>query len=165
MKYNELQVKSKGSPKRVGRGIAAGQGKTAGRGTKGQRSRTGSSRKPGFTGGQLPLMQRLPKLPGFRSIRVPMENVYTGQLDAIKGTVDNFSLAEAGITSSPYVRVKLVVKGEVTKKTDVKLQGASASAIAAVQKAGGTFAVIEQVKRSKIEKNENKVTKDAKKSG
>jgi large subunit ribosomal protein L15 len=163
MKYNELQVKSKGSPKRVGRGIAAGQGKTAGRGTKGQRSRTGSSRKPGFTGGQLPLMQRLPKLPGFRSIRVPMENVYTGQLDAIKGTVDNFSLTEAGITSSPYVRVKLVVKGEVTKKADVKLQAASASAIAAVQKAGGTFTETPQVKRQKLEKNQDKTAKDAKK--
>lgn len=164
MKFHELQTNSKGSPKRVGRGISAGQGKTAGRGTKGQRSRSGSSRKPGFTGGQLPLMQRLPKLPGFRSIRVPMENVYTGQLDGIKGVVDNFSLADAGITSSPYVRVKLVVKGEVTKKTDVKLQGASEAAIAAVQKAGGSFAVVEQVKRSKLEKNENKTTKKAKKA-
>lgn len=154
MKFHELQVKSKGSPKRVGRGISAGQGKTAGRGTKGQRSRTGSSAKPGFAGGQLPLMQRLPKLPGFRSIRVPMENVFTGQLDEIKGIVDNFSLADAGLTSSPYVRVKLIVKGEVTKKTEVKLQAASASAIAAVQKAGGTFAVTEQVKRTKLEKNE-----------
>lgn len=153
MKFHELQVKSKGSPKRVGRGISAGQGKTAGRGTKGQRSRTGSSRKPGFSGGQLPLMQRLPKLPGFRSIRVPMENVYTGQLDAIKGVVDNFSVADAGLTSSPYVRVKLVVKGDVTKKADVKLQAASEAAIAAVQKAGGTFATVEQVKRQKQEKN------------
>lgn len=158
MKYHELQVKSKGSPKRVGRGISAGQGKTAGRGTKGQRSRTGSSKKPGFMGGQLPLMQRLPKLPGFRSIRVPMENVYTGQLDAIKGVVDNFTLADAGLTSSPYVRVKLVVKGEVTKKVEVKLQAASATAIAAVQKAGGTFEVTPQVKRQKQEKNETKKT-------
>lgn len=158
MKYHELEVKGKGSPKRVGRGISAGQGKTAGRGTKGQRSRTGSSKKPGFAGGQLPLMQRLPKLPGFRSIRVPMENVYTGQLDSIKGVVDNFSLTDAGITSSPYVRVKLVVKGEVTKKTEVKIQGASEAAIAAVQKAGGTFTVVEQVKRSKLEKNETKNT-------
>ncbi len=158
MKYHELKVASKGSPKRVGRGISAGQGKTAGRGTKGQRSRTGSSKKAGFAGGQLPLMQRLPKLPGFRSIRVPAENVYTGQLDAIKGVVDNFSLADAGITSSPYVRVKLVVKGDVTKKAEVKLQGASQTAIAAVQKAGGSFTVVEQVKRSKLEKNETKST-------
>lgn len=158
MKYHELQTKSKGSPKRVGRGISAGQGKTAGRGTKGQRSRTGSSKKPGFMGGQLPLMQRLPKLPGFRSIRVPAENVYTGQLDEIKGIVDNFTVANAGLTSSPYVRVKLVVKGEVTKKAEVKLQLASETAIAAVQKAGGTFTSVPQVKRTKLEKNETKAT-------
>lgn len=163
MKYHELQVKRKGSPKRVGRGISAGQGKTAGRGTKGQRSRTGSSKKPGFMGGQLPLMQRLPKLPGFKSIRVPAENVYTGQLDEIKGVIDNFTLANAGLTSSPYVRVKLVVKGEVTKKAEVKLQLASEAAIAAVQKAGGTFTVTPQVKRQKLDKNvkENKVEKPA----
>lgn len=164
MKYHELDIKAKKSNKRVGRGISAGQGKTAGRGTKGQRSRTGSSKKPGFAGGQLPVMQRLPKLPGFRSIRVPAENVYTGQLDATKGTVDNFSLAEAGITSSPYVRVKLVVKGEVTKKADVKLQAASEAAIAAVQKAGGSFVVVEQVKRSKLEKNEIKNTQKSAKT-
>ncbi len=154
MKFNELDITSKRQRSRVGRGIAAGQGKTAGRGTKGQKSRTGSGRRPGFEGGQNPLMKRIPKLPGFRSIRVPAENVYTGQLDAIGGTVDNFSLFNAGVTSSPYVRVKLIVKGEVTKKVTVKLQLASQTAIAAVQKAGGTFTVIEQVKRSKKEKTE-----------
>ena len=163
MKYNELKVAAKGSPKRVGRGISAGQGKTAGRGTKGQRSRTGSSKKPGFMGGQLPLMQRLPKLPGFKSIRVPAETVYTGQLDGIKGTVDNVTLAEAGITSSPYVRVKLLVKGEVTKKVDVKVQLASVAAIALVQTAGGTFNVTPQIKRPKLEKNEGKNDKRSEK--
>ncbi len=159
MKYHELDISAKKSNKRVGRGISAGQGKTAGRGTKGQRSRTGSSRKPGFTGGQLPLMQRLPKLPGFRSIRVPMENVYTGQLDAFKGVIDNFTVADAGLTSSPYVRVKLVVKGDVTKKVDVKLQGASETAIAAIQKAGGSFEAVPQVKRQKKEKTEEAASK------
>jgi large subunit ribosomal protein L15 len=140
MKYNELQTAKTKSAKRVGRGIAAGQGKTAGRGTKGQMSRTGSSRRPGFEGGQNPLMQRLPKLPGFKTFKAKAENVYTGQLDDIKAkTVDAAALAEAGLVSNPYVRVKLIVKGDITKKLDVKLQGASAAAIAAVQKAGGTF--------------------------
>lgn len=156
MKYNELQASSNKRSARVGRGIAAGKGKTAGRGTKGQRSRTGSGRRPGFEGGQTPLMQRLPKMPGFRSIRPKAENVYTGQLDALKGTVDNFSLFEAGIISSPYTRVKLVTKGEVTKKVTVKLQAASETAVAAVQKAGGTFDVVPRVGRSKKEKNEKK---------
>ncbi len=154
MKYNELNVTKKRSIKRVGRGISAGQGKTAGRGTKGQSSRTGSSRKPGFEGGQTPLMQKLPKLPGFRSIRPKAEVIYTGQLDSIEKTnktqtIDNHVLAQMGFTSSAHVRVKLITKGEVTKKVAISLQGASASAIAAIEKAGGSFMQVEQVKRSK----------------
>ncbi len=93
-------------------------------------------------------MQRLPKLPGFRSIRVKAENVYTGQLDNFSKVVDNFTAFEAGIVSSPYVRVKLICKGEVTKKLDIKLQLASENAIAAVQKAGGTFTSVPQVGRT-----------------
>src|SRR3982751_1246924 len=110
MKYHELQTGSYRNRKRVGRGIAPGRGKTAGRGTKGQKARTGSKAKPGFAGGSNPLMQKLPKLPGFRSHRTAPENVYTGQLEQFGGkTVDATVLADAGITSSPYIRVKLVV--------------------------------------------------------
>jgi len=157
MKYNELQVAKNRSGKRVGRGIAGGQGKTAGRGTKGQSARTGGKVRPGFEGGQTPLAVRLPKLPGFRSIRPKAENVYTGQLDQFAGkTVDNFSLANAKITTSPYVKVKLVVQGDVTKKVTVKLQGASQNAIAAVQKAGGSFDAVPQVKRTAKEKADKK---------
>jgi large subunit ribosomal protein L15 len=147
MKFNELNISANKSAKRVGRGIAAGQGKTAGRGTKGQKSRTGSSRKPGFEGGQNPLMQRLPKLHGFRSYKAPVEAVYTGDLDALKGAVTTETLAEAGLISNPYVRVKLIVKGEVTKKHDVKLQAASEAAIEALQKAGGTFEKVARAAR------------------
>jgi large subunit ribosomal protein L15 len=148
MKYHELSTNSPKVGKRVGRGIAAGQGKTAGRGTKGQMSRTGSKKRPGFEGGQNPLAQRLPKLRGFRSKKPQVENVYTGQLDAVASkTVDTFALAEAGLISNPFVRVKLISKGDVTKKVTVKLQGASESAIAAVQKAGGSFEKIELVGR------------------
>lgn len=157
MKYNDLDVTKSRSAKRVGRGIAAGQGKTAGRGTKGQKARTGSSRKPGFEGGQNPLMQRLPKLHGFKSHKAVVENVYTGQLDDVKGkTIDNFSVAEAGLVTNPYVQVKLIVKGEVKKAVAVKLQSASENAIAAVQKAGGSFDAVPQVGRSKKEKKETK---------
>lgn len=156
MKYNELNITKAKSAKRVGRGIAAGQGKTAGRGTKGQMSRTGSSRRPGFEGGQNPLMQRLPKLPGFKSHKVQAENVYTGQLDAVKAKViDAAALAEAGLVTNPYVRVKLLVKGDVTKKVDVKLQGASTAAIAAVQKAGGTFEKVAVAARPATRKKED----------
>ena len=140
MKFHELQTNTPKPNRRVGRGIAAGQGKTAGRGTKGQMSRTGSRKRPGFEGGQNPLMQRLPKLHGFRSYKTKAEVVYTGQLDALAAKpIDTFALAEAGLVSSPYVRVKLISKGEVTKKATVSLQAASASAVEAIQKAGGTF--------------------------
>ena len=154
MKYNELQISKDKAPKRVGRGIAAGQGKTAGRGTKGQMSRTGSSKRPGFEGGQNPLMQRLPKLPGFRSHKPQVETVYTGDLEQFAGkTVDTTVLAEAGVLSSPFVRAKLLVKGELTKKVTVKLQAASAGAIEAVQKAGGSFEKVDQPARpARIEK-------------
>jgi large subunit ribosomal protein L15 len=147
MKYNELQTTSKKSMKRVGRGIAAGQGKTAGRGTKGQGSRTGSSKKPGFEGGSNPLMQRLPKLPGFKSKKIPAENVFTGQLDDLGVKVDATVLAEAGLISNPYVKVKLLIQGEVTKKHDVKLTGASATAVEAVQTAGGSFEKVGRLER------------------
>jgi large subunit ribosomal protein L15 len=154
MKYHELKWTSKPPRRRVGRGISAGQGKTAGRGTKGQKSRAGSSRRPGFEGGQNPLMQRLPKLAGFHSRRVKAEQIYTNQLAIIGSKVDNFSAFEAGVVSSPYTRVKLIVKGEVAKKTSVHLQAASQAAIAAVDKAGGSFTQTAQVKRTAKEKAE-----------
>ena len=156
MKYNELTLNRKKSPKRVGRGIAAGQGKTAGRGTKGQNSRAGSTKKPGFEGGQNPLAQRLPKLRGFTSHRTPMENVYTGQLDALPVSIDNFVLAENGLITSPYSNVKLILKGEVTKKHTVKLQSASAGAAAAVQNAGGEFKKIARNPRPVTNAKEDK---------
>lgn len=148
MKYHELKTNTPKSAKRVGRGIAAGQGKTAGRGTKGQMSRTGAKKRPGFEGGQNPLSQRLPKLQGFRSFKPKAENVYTGQLDQFAGkTVDTFVLAEAGLISNPFVRVKLISKGDVTKKVTVKLQAASATAVDAIQKAGGSFEKVGRVGR------------------
>jgi large subunit ribosomal protein L15 len=157
MKYHELQTKKAKTAKRVGRGISAGQGKTAGRGTKGQGARTGSSKKPGFAGGSNPIMQKLPKLPGFRSHRPKAETVYTGQLEQFGGnTVDAIVLAEAGLISSPYVTVKLLVKGDLTKKVTVKLPAASESAIASVQTAGGTFEKTDRLSRPQTSQKNNK---------
>lgn len=139
MKFHELSISKQRPAKRVGRGISAGQGKTAGRGTKGQGSRTGFSKRPGFEGGQNPLMQRLPKLHGFRTYKTRSEVVFTGDLNGLGAKVDNLVLAEKGLVSNPYVVVKLLNRGEVTKKIDVKLQAASASAVAALQEKGGSF--------------------------
>lgn len=156
MKYNELNITSNKNPKRVGRGIAAGQGKTAGRGTKGQKARAGYSRKPGFEGGQNPLMQRFPKLRGFTSHKVKAEVVYTGQIDALGVTVDNHALAEAKLVSSPFVKAKVIVNGDLTKKHTVKLQGATKTAIAAIEKAGGSFVLTDQVARPASKKADEK---------
>ena len=150
MKYNELRTLKPHKTKRVGRGIASGKGKTAGRGTKGQGARAGSSARPGFAGGSNPLMQKLPKLPGFPSYKPQAENVYTSELNQFANkTVDAKVLAEAKLISSAYVTVKLIVKGELTKKVSVKLPQASESAIAAVQSAGGTFEKTARLMRPK----------------
>lgn len=156
MKYHELQTSKSKQGKRVGRGIAAGQGKTAGRGTKGQLSRTGSKKKPGFEGGQNPLMQRLPKLPGFKGFKTRPEIVYTGQLDQFGAKiVDAAALAEAGLISNAYVHVKLLLQGDVAKKVTVKLQAASEGAIAAVQKAGGSFEKVARTPRPVTKKKDD----------
>lgn len=139
----------------MGRGISAGGGKTAGRGTKGQKARTGSKAKPGFAGGTNPLMQKLPKLPGFKSHRIASETVYTGQLEQFGGkTVDATVLADAGLISNAYVSVKLLVQGDLTKKVDIKLPAASAAAIEAVEKAGGSFEKVVRLSRPKSAKND-----------
>ena len=147
MKFNELTVIKTKNSTRVGRGISAGKGKTAGRGTKGQKARSGSGKKEGFEGGQTPIMMRAPKLRGFRSLRPNTETVYTGQLSAFKGSVDNLVLAEAGILKSAFSNAKVVVKGELTAGVNVSLQGASEKAKEAIQKAGGSFTKVERPKQ------------------
>jgi large subunit ribosomal protein L15 len=147
MKYNELTLKRQKKKMQVGRGISAGRGKTAGRGTKGQGARK-SSLKAGFEGGQIPLYMRLPKLRGFKSHRYQPENVYTGQLEQIKkAAIDNQTLFEAGFVSSQYTSVKLILRGDLTSKKDVKLQSASKKAIEAIEKAGGSFTVADRTGR------------------
>src|SRR4051812_47091901 len=117
MKYNELTLSKNKAPKRAGRGISAGRGKTAGRGTKGQGARKSGGVRPGFEGGQMPLVQRIPRLRGFKSKRIPAETVYTGQLDSIKkAVVDSRALFDAGLISDPHVKVKLLLNGEPGSK-------------------------------------------------
>lgn len=148
MQYHQLKIISNKKNTRVGRGISAGKGKTAGRGTKGQNARSGGGVRPGFEGGQNPLAQRLPKLPGFKSIRPKAENIYTASLDTLGSNIDNFSLAESGLTSSPFVTVKLIYNGEVTKKHIISIQSVSKNAKEAVTKIGGEIKIVAKIKRS-----------------
>lgn len=153
MKYNELNVIANKDRKRVGRGIAAGQGKTAGRGTKGQKSRTGHSKMPaGFMGGQRAIMQAIPKLKGFKSLHAKAQVVYTDTLDTLKGKVDNFKLAEANLIANPYASVKVITRGEIKNKIELETQFASKTAIAAIEKAGGSFKKVTVPQRVKADK-------------
>ena len=140
MKYNDLTVNANTRPSRKGRGISAGQGKTAGRGTKGQKARTGHRKMPnGFMGGQRAIMQAIPKLKGFKSLHAKAEIVYTDVLNELSGNVDNFVLAEKNFISSPYVKVKVISRGELKSKIALETQFASKSAVEALKKAGGSF--------------------------
>ncbi|MBR3115640.1 50S ribosomal protein L15 [Candidatus Saccharibacteria bacterium] len=148
MKYNDLIVEKNVRPSRKGRGIAAGQGKTAGRGTKGQKSRTGHRKMPtGFMGGQRAIMQAVPKLKGFKSFHTKAEVVYTDRLNELSGKVDNVKLAEAALISSPYVKVKVITRGELKSKIELETQFASKTAIEAIKKAGGSFKKVAILKK------------------
>ncbi len=139
-KYNELQVKANRSRKRVGRGIAAGGGKTAGRGTKGQGARTGKKLGAMFAGGQNGLITAIPKARGFKSLRRPAQVVYLDRLNTLKGTIDNMALYQAGLIATPFHTVKVIARGELNTKVTLHVQAASKSVIAAIEKAGGSFA-------------------------
>lgn len=139
-KYNQLDVEATPDRKRVGRGISAGQGKTAGRGTKGQGARTGKKLGAMFQGGQRPLAKAVPKARGFKSLKTASQVVYLDHLNAFKGkTVDNFALFKEGYIATPFQAVKVILRGELTEKVDLRVSSASKSVQTAVLKAGGTF--------------------------
>ena len=148
MKLNELRDNAGAhlKSKRLGRGIGSGKGKTSGKGVKGQKAREGVAIN-GFEGGQLPLYRRLPKR-GFTNIfRKTYAPVNLGALDkAIEsGRIDSSQpiteavLQQAGLARSAGVNgVRLLAAGEITRAVTITVSGASAAAIEAVQKAGGT---------------------------
>jgi large subunit ribosomal protein L15 len=147
MKAHELNLMASKDRKRVGRGIGSGYGKTAGRGTKGQNARTGGGVRIGFAGGQNPLAKLLPKKRGFRAINpVTYQVVNLSDLEANfkdGATVDVAVLVKAGQVKRADVRVKLLARGELKKKLALKVNAASATAKAAVEKAGGSVELVE----------------------
>ena len=150
MKYNDLVVNKNTRPTRAGRGISAGLGKTAGRGTKGQKARTGHRKMPsGFMGGQRAIMQAIPKLKGFKSLHAKATVVYIENLNSLSGDVDNFVLAENALIESPYAKVKIISRGELTAKLNLSTQFASKTAISAIEKAGGKFTRVSVPQRAK----------------
>jgi large subunit ribosomal protein L15 len=125
---------------RVGRGIGSGLGKTAGRGHKGSFARAGKGKiKAGFEGGQMPMQRRLPKI-GFRSkMAKDTAEVLLYQLDKLEGTIDLAALLAAKLVPNGTKKVKVVKKGELSKKLVLKGVVATAGARAAIEAAGGSI--------------------------
>jgi large subunit ribosomal protein L15 len=127
--------------KRVGCGEGGGHGKTSGRGGKGQTARSGSSIRPGFEGGQMPLYRKLPKR-GFNNyeFRTEIAVVNLRDLEALEASVkevDATALAKAGIIRSGETVVKVLGDGEITRALSVTAAKFSESAKAKIEKAGG----------------------------
>lgn len=151
MKLHDLKA-ARGSRKktrRVGRGLGSTQGKTAGRGIKGQGSRSGSSKSPGFEGGQNPLTRRLPKR-GFsnRMFKKQWEVVNLSTLEKIfkkGGEVDVEALKKNGLVSGKKL-VKVLANGDIKAKLNVKVDAYSKTAKEKIEKAGGKAELLEAKK-------------------
>ncbi len=147
MKLHELSPAdgSRKAVKRVGRGPASGQGKTAGKGHKGQKARAGRGMRPGFEGGQMPLQRRLPKR-GFVNIfgkECAVVNLSSLENKFEDGAViDIDALKEAGLVTKTLDGVKVLARGELTKKFTVKVNAFSDAAKAKIEAAGGKAEVI-----------------------
>jgi large subunit ribosomal protein L15 len=132
---------SKKARKRVGRGDGSGHGTYSGRGQKGQKARAGGKMRPGFEGGQLPLIKRLPKKRGFFNLfRIEYSVVNVAQLGSFEpGTdVTPEGLAAAGVVKTAGRPLKVLAGGEIDKALHVKAHKFSAAAKAKIEAAGGT---------------------------
>ena len=156
MKLHEIAGRpgSRKNGKRIGRGIGSGKGKTGGRGGKGQTARSGVRIK-GFEGGQMPLHRRLPKR-GFRNtaFALKLNELNLGRLQAAidagkldtAGKIDAEALVKAGLLRRTKDGVRLLGSGELKAKVTLSVYGASKSAVAAVEKAGGTVKILAPAK-------------------
>ena len=145
LRDNEGATKGK---KRVGRGPGSGKGKTGGRGIKGQKSRSGVAIN-GYEGGQMPLYQRLPKRGFNKPNRKAFAVVNLGliqkfiddkKIDAKKDITEDV-LVESGLVRRKKDGIRVLAKGEFSAKATISVTGASKSAVAAVEKAGGSLTV------------------------
>jgi large subunit ribosomal protein L15 len=167
MKLNEIADRpgARKNRMRIGRGIGSGMGKTGGRGGKGQTARSGVRIK-GFEGGQMPLHRRLPKR-GFRntSFAVRLNETNIGKVQAAidaglidtKNPIDAAAMVKAGLMRRAKGGVKLLGDGELKSKVDFAVYRASKSAVAAVEKAGGSVKILAPAKEADAEpKGKNK---------
>lgn len=168
MKLNQIADRpgARKTRHRIGRGIGSGSGKTGGRGGKGQTARSGVAIK-GFEGGQMPLHRRLPKR-GFNNIFALNLNeinlgkvqsaIDAGKLDP-KVDIDAALLVNAGLLRRARDGVRLLGDGELKAKVTFSVWGASKSAVAAVEKAGGSVKILAPPKEVKEPKKDKKKKK------
>ncbi len=141
MRLNDLPA-SKGAnrrPKRVGRGQGSGHGKTSCRGHKGQKARSGRKLRPGFEGGQMPLIRRVPKRGFNNPAKIKYQIVNIEQLNRFKkdSTVTTQLLREQGLIDNLHSPVKILSEGNISKALNIQVQAASKAAKEKIEKAGG----------------------------
>ena len=157
MELNELRPSvPRKARKRVGRGESSGLGKTAGKGSNGQKSRAGGGTKPGFEGGQMPIIRRTPKR-GFSNYPFKKEYAIIN-LDVLnrfeEGTVVTPELLlEAGLVSKMLDGLKVLGNGNLEKKVSVEAHKVSASARKAIEEKGGSVEIIEVKTFADVAKN------------
>ncbi len=154
MKLNDISdnAGAKKARIRVGRGIGSGKGKTGGRGVKGQKARTGVAVK-GFEGGQMPLYRRLPKRGFWNPFSKDYNEVNLGRIQEaveakkldVSALVTVETLVAAGVVSKPRDGVKILGNGELKAKLTFQVAGASKSAQAAIEAAGGSVTILAAV--------------------
>lgn len=138
----EAKAGSTKKRKRVGRGQGSGWGKQAGKGHKGQKARSGGKNVPGFEGGQMPLIRRIPKFGFTPGSRTRYKIINLDRLAALDSEVSPASLEEKGWLNKGE-KLKILGQGELSKALTVKAHKFSASAKEAIEKAGGTVEVID----------------------
>ena len=146
MKLHELKPAfgSTTAPKRLGRGVGSGLGKTSGKGHKGAKARSGGGKRPGFEGGQMPLVRRLPKRGFYNKFRTEYVAINLSRLDIFEdgATVTPVDLIETGIIKNIQDGVKIMGNGEISKKLTVQANKFTASAKEKIEAAGGKAEVI-----------------------
>lgn len=147
MRLHDLKPRpgAKHRKKRLGQGESSGRGKTSGRGGKGQSARSGSSIRIGFEGGQMPLIRRIPKR-GFNNKRfktayLPINLSDLNEFEA-GSVIDVAALKKAGLANGSFDGIKVLGRGELTKKLTVRAHAYSATARAAIEKQGGSAEVV-----------------------
>ena len=146
MKLHELKPAfgSTTAPKRLGRGTGSGLGKTSGKGHKGAKARSGGGKRPGFEGGQMPLVRRLPKRGFYNPFRTEYVAINVDRLEVFEDgtTVTPVELIEQGIIKKIGDGIKIMGNGELTKKLTVQAAKFTATAKEKIEAAGGKAEVI-----------------------